>query len=410
MKDTEKKKSKLSTRIIFHSLRIPLIYIIFGIILIFSQLFKNVTFLPKWNIFFAISVNIGNILITIGTLSFFYKLIKFTCLFYEKKLEKSRPTFSIIIQTIRKSMWIIFILTTISVLITISAPYNPLSIYASNIIAISIILSLGWLLIQILRSVQLIAYKNMRSLEFERRIQIYGLYTKLHILRNVGVVVVALITIAAILMTFSSVRNIGISVLASAGFLTAIVGLSGKNTFVAVFSGLQIAITQPIKLGDMLYIDDEWGIVEKITFTYVTLKMRDQRKMIVPIDFFVTKKFENWTRFGNSVTASIHFKVDYMMPVHILRNEMDNILKNSSYWDGNSKKLMVYKIGETSVDIRVQISTTQPEHLSDFKAEVREKFLEFMRANYPLFLPTTRQITVEQNNRTGKYNDNNESL
>jgi small-conductance mechanosensitive channel len=183
------------------------------------------------------------------------------------------------------------------------------------------------------------------------------------------------------------VRNIGISLLASAGFLTAMIGIAAQKTLFSLFSGIQIAFSQIIKIGDLVLVNNESGIIEEITFTFVTLKLGDRRRLIIPISQFVEKPFENWSRDEEGIRSSLLFYVDYRMPIEPLRDELDRILTTSEFWDKNAKKLQVANLKERSVELRIQVSAKNADDLSDLKADVREKMLAFIRENYPRYLP-----------------------
>jgi small-conductance mechanosensitive channel len=301
---------------------------------------------------------------------------------------------SLILTSVRKGLRIILILAAINIIITLMGPTELYLILANNIINTIIIGSIGWIAIQIMYTFEAVIYQHMISLERKDNIRAQTLYTKIHIIRNIATVVIIIITIAAILMSFSSVRNIGISLLASAGFLTAIVGLSAQKTLFSLFSGLQIALSQPIKIGDIVVIEKESGIIEEITFTYVTLKLGDRRRMIVPISHFIENSFENWSYDHVSLRSSIHIFVDYMMPIQQLRTQLEKILKKSAYWDGVAHKLQVANITQQAIEIRIQVSATNADNLSDLRAEVREKMLDFIRENYPEYFPLTRTFNT----------------
>jgi small-conductance mechanosensitive channel len=192
-------------------------------------------------------------------------------------------------------------------------------------------------------------------------------------------------------MSFSSVKNIGISLLASAGFLTAILSLSAQKTLFALFSGLQLALSQAVRIGDVVVIEKETGIVEEINFTYIKLKLGDKRRMVVPISYFIERPFENWSHGpSQSLQNSIHLFVDYLMPLQPLRKQLAIILKASSYWDGGVGSLQVAAITERAVELRIQISAANADNLSELRAFVREKMLEFIKENYPQYLPIHR--------------------
>src|SRR5205085_7666593 len=158
----------------------------------------------------------------------------------------------------------------------------------------------------------------------------------------------------------------------------------------SLFSGLQIALAQPIKIGDIVVIENETGIIEEITFTYVTMKLGDRRRMILPIHYFIDKHFVNWSHDPEGMRSSINFYVDYMMPIQPLRDHLHAILSTSKYWDGKAGKLHVAKLAERAVELRVLVSAANDDDLSDLRAEVREKILAFIRENYPAYFPIFR--------------------
>ena len=316
-------------------------------------------------------------------LQFYY----FLCRRYEKKFAENNKVAAIIISTLRKGLRVIFILIALNIIISLIGPTRFYLILANNIINTIIIGSIGWITIQIFYTFEAALYHYMVTQTKEHHARAKALYTIMHIIRNITTVVIVIITIAAILMSFSSVRNIGISLLASAGFLTAIVGLSAQKTLFSLFAGLQIALSQQLKIGDVVVIDKEAGIIEEITFTYITLKLGDKRRLVVPISYFIEKPFENWSTLHDSLRSSFHMHVDYMMPIEPIRTELDKILRASTFWDGKAMRLEVSNLTDRSVELRVQVSATTADLLADLRAEVREKILLFIQKNYPDYFP-----------------------
>lgn len=392
----EKKQRNILARISLRAAKLPALYLILGILLIALSYIDDIFPLTNWKNLFEITDKAGNICLALAFITFVYTFLVLLCRRTERKLADKHKVASLIMASIRKGSRIIFLLLIINVIITIAAPTKSYLTLANNIINAIIIGSIGWIVIQIFYTFEAVLFQYMNTLTNEAQLRVKALYTKMHIIRNIATVVIATITIAAILMTFNSVRNIGISLLASAGFLTAIVGLSAQKTLVSLFSGLQIALAQPIKIGDIVVIEKESGIIEEITFTYVTLKLGDRRRLMVPINYFIEKPFENWSHEGNSLRSSFHFHVDFMMPIEPLRAEFENILRDSCFWDGVAKKLQVAHMNDHSVEIRVQISAANADNLSDLRAEVREKMLAFMQTHYAQFFPNQRRMQIKQ--------------
>ena len=383
-------KSHLFKRIILHSARWPVMYLLIGAIFIALSYIDMFFPLTRWKNLFNLTDNIGSIFIVFALVMFIYNIFVFICLHFEMKLNNNNKVASLIVSSVKKGSRIIFMLITINIVISLVGPSQTYLIFANNIVEIILIGAIAWVAIQVLYTIEAVLLHQMTSLTQDEYIRVKALYNKMHIIRNIGTVVIIIIACAAILMSFSSVRNIGISLLASAGFLTAIVGLSAQKALVSLFSGIQIGLSQTIKIGDVVVVDKESGIVEEITFTYVTLKLGDRRRLIVPINYFIEQPFENWSNEGLSLQSSLHFHVDYMMPIEPLRTKLDEILATSSYWDGTAKKLQVFNLSDRSVEIRIQVSAANADNLSDLRAEVREKLLEFIRENYAHHFPKVR--------------------
>lgn len=387
-------KHPLLRRIMLRAAKLPLIYFVTGLTLIALAYIDDIFPLTQWKNIFDMTDKLGEFFISLSGLTFIYNFFVYACLRYEQKFTGNHTIASLVVSSIRKGSRVIFILIAINVFISIAAPAKTELMAANKIIHAIIIGSISWVIIQILYTIEAVIHQYMRTLAHEEQVRVNEIYTKVRILRNISSVVIIVIAIASILMSFDSVKNIGISLLASAGFLTAIIGLSAQKTLFSLFSGLQIAISQPIKIGDIVVIEKESGMVEEITFTYVTLKLGDRRRLVVPINYFVERPFENWSRDANSLRSSLHLHVDHMMPIEPLRQELDNILLTSPHWDGAAKKLQVANLNGNSVEIRIQVSAANADKLSDLRAEVREKILLFMQTHYPTYFPNIRHVDV----------------
>ena len=367
--------------------KLPFICLIFSFLL-FITAYLNETFniLQLKNITLILFES-SRIFSILAGIMFIYNLIAYGFLFFEKQLQKQHKIISLILNSMRKGLRIIIVLIAINIMIeTLGLKEFYLAI-ANDITRTIIIAAIGWIAIQILYTIEVVLYEQMTRVGSTEHKRLKALYTKTHIIRNIANVIIAVITFAAILMSFNSVKNLGISLLASAGFLTAIIGLSAQKTLVSLFSGIQIALSQVIKIGDIVMIEKESGVVEEVTFTYITLKLGDRRRLVVPINYFIEKPFENWSHEGYSLRSSLHINVDYMMPIEPLRKELDRILTNSPLWDGIAKKLIVTNLNSQSVEVRIQVSAANADNLADLKAEVREKILVFMQDNFPKFFP-----------------------
>lgn len=219
--------------------------------------------------------------------------------------------------------------------------------------------------------------------------------TQVRVLRRVAVTVVTLFTMAGALMTFDSVRQYGVSLIASAGAAGLVVGLAARPLLTNLFAGIQIAITQPIRIGDAVIVENEWGEVEEITGTYVVIKIWDWRRLVVPLSYFLEKPFQNWTRQSTDLIGTVLLWVDYTVPVAPIRVKLEEIARSSKLWDGQVVNLQVVDANERAVQLRVLVSARTAPEAWDLRCEVREKLIAFLQAEYPAALPKQRAELIE---------------
>jgi small-conductance mechanosensitive channel len=215
-------------------------------------------------------------------------------------------------------------------------------------------------------------------------------YTQLRVFERVLVIMIGVIAVAAILMTFRTVRQVGVSILASAGVIGLIVGFAAQRSIATILAGLQIAVTQPIRLGDAVVVEGEWGKIEEITLTYVVLRIWDDRRLVVPITYFIEKPFQNWTRTDAQLLAPVYIHADYQLPVEAVRQELRRIVAANPLWDGRVCRLQVTDARADSIQLRALASAADSSQAWNLRCEVREKLIEFLRENFPESLPRTR--------------------
>ena len=214
--------------------------------------------------------------------------------------------------------------------------------------------------------------------------------TQTRILGWVGNTLIITVAIAAALMTFEGVRQYGVSLLASAGAASVVVGLALQPILKNRFAGLQLAVTQPIRLDDALLIEGEWGNVEEITATYVVVRIWDWRRMILPLSYFMEHPFQNWTRESASLIGTVMIYLDYTVPVDVLRARVEEIAASSPLWDGKVVNVQVTDFKETAMEVRILVSASNSGRAFDLRCEVRERLASFLQAEYPQVLPKMR--------------------
>ncbi|WP_431111624.1 mechanosensitive ion channel family protein [Variovorax paradoxus] len=214
--------------------------------------------------------------------------------------------------------------------------------------------------------------------------------TQTRVLARTAMTMVLVAGGAMMLMTFPDARQVGASLLASAGVIGIVAGLAAKPVFSNLIAGLQIALAQPIRIDDVLVVEGEWGRVEEITGTFVVVKIWDDRRLILPLSYFIEKPFQNWTRSSSQLLGAVFFYADYGMPLPPLREEVERIVKSAPEWDGRFFNLQVTDTTERTMQIRVLCTAGNSSLAFDLRCKVREGLIDFMQREYPQFLPRMR--------------------
>jgi small-conductance mechanosensitive channel len=188
-------------------------------------------------------------------------------------------------------------------------------------------------------------------------------------------------------MVFDSVRQFGASILATAGI---VVGLAAQRSIGTLIAGLQIALTQPFRVDDVVIVENEWGHIEDITLTYVVVRIWDLRRLVVPITYFIEQPFQNWTRSSADILGTVFLYVDYSVPLEALRSELTRILAVSRHWDGKVNVLQVTDAKEHMLQLRALASAADASQSWDLRCEIREQLLGFVQREYPDSLPRLR--------------------
>jgi small-conductance mechanosensitive channel len=257
---------------------------------------------------------------------------------------------------------------------------------ATSILLIATLAYVGLQLIHV--GTSLILQRQQLTVSDNRRAR--AIYTQVTMLRKIVTSIVALIAIASMLMVFESVRHFGTAIIASAGVAGIILGFAAQKSIATLLAGIQIALTQPIRIDDVVIVEGEWGRIEEITLTYVVVCIWDWRRLVLPISYFIEKPFQNWTRTSAEVIGSVFLYVDYNVPLAPLRAELQRILEASSLWDRKVSALQVTDTKQHTVEIRVIVSSPDAGQSYDLRCDVREKLISFLQKNYPDSLPRIR--------------------
>ncbi len=216
------------------------------------------------------------------------------------------------------------------------------------------------------------------------------MHTQVRVLSRAIQVVAVIVGLALALMSFDGVRQLGTSLLASAGIAGLAIGLAARPVLENLIAGIQIAITQPISLDDVVIIDGEWGWIEEITTTYVVVRVWDQRRLIVPFSKVIEQPFQNWTRRTSEMLGTVFIRTDYTAPLDKLRAELERTCRASEKWDKRVCLLQVTDAGERTLELRALISASDSPALWDLRCQVREALVVFLQQECPGALPRVR--------------------
>ena len=261
------------------------------------------------------------------------------------------------------------------------------------------IFAMTWLVIVGLQIVKNIIMKNY-DLDESDNLKARKVYTQFTILERIIIFLVVIVALGIALMSFKEIREIGISVFASAGVAGIIIGFSAQKMISTVLAGIQIALAQPIKLDDVVIVEGEWGRIEEITLTYVVVKIWDKRRLIVPTPYFIDQPFQNWTKSSADILGTVYLYTDYEVSFNALRDELNRILENTNLWDGEVSNIQITDTKPNHVEVRALVSAKDASTAWDLRVHVREKMVAFLQKNYPNSIARTRVQLHGQDNST----------
>jgi small-conductance mechanosensitive channel len=258
-----------------------------------------------------------------------------------------------------------------------------------HIVQLGVIGSIGWGFASLARFITELIDSQYTEDSFED-IAVRRIHTQAQVIERIVVVLIAVVTFAAMLMTFPSVRQLGTSMLASAGLAGLVAGIAARSTLSSLIAGLQVAVTQPIRIGDSVVVEGEWGWIEKITTTYVVVRIWDLRRLILPLTYFIEKPFQNWTHTSSDLLGTVMLYADYTLPVEEVRQELHRILVSTEMWDGRVWALQVTDLTDQAIQIRALMSAPNASKAFDLRCHVRENLIKFLQEQYPQCLPRRR--------------------
>jgi small-conductance mechanosensitive channel len=289
-----------------------------------------------------------------------------------------------------------------------AAPFPPnFRLVLQRVLGLGVIAAIGWAIILVVElASDAISFRY--AIDVADNLSARRIRTQTAVLNRIAVVIVLLVTVSIMLMTFPAVRHIGISLLASAGLAGLVVGMAARSTLASLIAGIQIAMTQPIRIEDALVVEGEWGWVEEISMTYVVIRIWDQRRLIVPLTYFIEKPFANWTRTSSELIGIVMLYADYSLPVEEARQELKRLLDSTDLWDRRAWGLQVTDATEKSMQIRLLMSASNGSRLWDLRCLIREGLLRYINSKHPHSLPVVRdqaQVSLQPANVTDRHSE-----
>jgi small-conductance mechanosensitive channel len=256
-------------------------------------------------------------------------------------------------------------------------------------LSIAVIAALTWLAAALISTATLVVM-NRYDVEHPDNLDARRIHTQALVLERTLIGVIVLLGAGAGLMTFPRVREIGASLLVSAGVAGLAIGLAARPVLENLIAGLQLAFTQPIRVDDVVVVEGEWGRVEEITATYVVVKIWDERRLIVPFARFISQPFQNWTRRSAGILGTVILHADYAVPVQAVREELMRLCAGNDLWDGRVCNLQVTDAGEQTLELRALVSAADSGRAWELRVQLREQLVAFLQRNHPQALPRHR--------------------
>jgi small-conductance mechanosensitive channel len=313
-----------------------------------------------------------------------------------KQTDKSAfSLFDILVRRLGTRIIIFIVLLVINFVIPLIPLSSKNNYVVDKIVDILLTISFAGILIALVKVGQDYMYhrydlKKADNLK-ERKIR-----TQLAFLRKIIVVLIVIVTICVILLSFDNLRKIGTGLLTGVGVGGIIIGFAAQRSLSNLLAGFQIAFTQPIRIDDALLVEGEFGRVEEITLTYVVISLWDQRRLILPINYFIEKPFQNWTRNTSEMLGTVLLYFDYTIPLDAIRTEFKRLLDDSPLWDKRVGVVHVTNATEQTVEVRLLVSSSNSGDVFDLRSYVREHMIGYVQKNFPDSLPKTRMELKER--------------
>lgn len=354
-----------------------------------DELRGALSFAPAWAVSFII-------LVTAFIVAWLIHAIALVVL--RRLLRGRRPYLRTVLEATKNPTRLALLLLALA----IALPTTPLGydteIVLARFLVLATICLFGWIAMTVL-NIGANLYLLRFRIDVEDNLLSRKHITQVRVLMRVADTVIVLLTLGFALMTFDAVRQYGVSLFASAGVAGVVFGLAAQPVLSNLIAGVQLAVTQPIRLEDAVTVQNEYGWIEEITATYVVIRLWDLRRLIVPLNFFIQQPFYNWTRQAAANMGTVLLYLDYTAPIDRIRDKAAELIAQSKQWTGKLVNVQVTNTSPQGIEVRVLLTAQSAANTSDLCAEVREKLIGFLQREHPEALPRRRNEVIELRTR-----------
>jgi len=349
---------------------------------ILSRLEQMLGWVPEWMV--GLGLVAGAIVMALLVHGVAAKIIK-------RALGRRWPAVTLLLQRVAGPARLALCLVAVALVLPLAPLNDVLREQLVHFFVVAVIALIAWITV---RAVDIGAarYLQRYRLDTDENFLARKHVTQVRVFKRVIDTLIVIIAVSTALMTFESFRQYGVSLFASAGAAGLLVGFAARPLLSNLIAGVQIAITQPIRIEDAVIIENEWGWVEDIASTYVVIRLWDWRRMVVPLSYFIERPFQNWTRDTQSLIGAIAFHVDYCTDVSRIRRRLEQAVGESSLWDGAVVNLQVIEASPRAIELRALVSARSAPQSWDLRCEIREKLLAFIREEMPEAFPRERAV------------------
>lgn len=278
-----------------------------------------------------------------------------------------------------------------------------------HVVVIAVLMIAVWLAVRAVRALERRVVRE-HPVDVSDNLRARKVLTQARVISGTVQGLIILIGVALALMTFPGIRQLGTTLLASAGVIGLVAGIAAKPVFGNLIAGLQIALAQPIRLDDVVIVEGEWGRIEEINATYVVVRIWDERRMVVPLQWFIEHPFENWTRTTSQLLGTAFLWLDYRTPMQDVREALQRICEGDQRWDGRVCVAQVTETAETTIQVRLLVSARNSGDLFDLRCAVRERMIEYLRQAHAESLPHLRVDMARATAREPDPEDHGEAI